>query len=133
MGTSWGGAGLTFLSCATVASFTKISFDVYGQAAGCTIELQLQTFSQRPTDQDSSRRLREGGRRHGLLRFPVKSQVVDLATAVTTPKTVSVTLYTMTNWAASAATQIVGIQWQFASTGGSCTPNATFTNIKFVP
>jgi hypothetical protein len=37
----------------------------------------------------------------------------------------------MTNWAASAATQIVGIQWQF--TGGSCSPNATFTNIKFVP
>jgi hypothetical protein len=35
------------------------------------------------------------------------------------------------NWVAASATQLVGIQWQF--TGGSCTIDATFTNIKFVP
>jgi hypothetical protein len=25
----------------------------------------------------------------------------------------------------------VGVQWQFTSTGSTCTPNVTFTNIRF--
>jgi len=59
---------------------------------------------------------------------------VDLSSAVASPgKTVSTTLASFTNWSASTAGQVVGLQWQFTSTGGTCTPNATFTNVKFLP
>jgi hypothetical protein len=128
--TAWGGGGLTFLSCVTVASYRTISFDVYGGASGCDVELQLQTFAQRPTDQTPPGGCVKASDGSGCFTFPLKSQVVDLSTTLTAPKTVSVTLSGMTNWSASAATQIVGIQWQFT---GNCSPNATFTNIKFVP
>jgi len=127
---SWGGGGLTFLACVSVASFTEVSFDVYGGASGCQVELQLQTFDQRPNDQTPPGGCVKATDGSGCYKFPLKSQVVDLGTTLTTPRTVSVTLSSMSNWAASAATQIVGIQWQFT---GTCSPSATFTNIKFVP
>ena len=129
---TYGGAGLTIYSCLTLASFTKISFDVYGIATGCAIELQLQTYDQRPADLVPPGTCKNDG--GTCYNFPKKSQVVSLTNTVAAPgNTVSTTLSTMTNWTAAAETQIVGIQWQFTSSGGTCTPNATFTNIKFVP
>jgi len=129
----YGGGGLTFLSCLTVASFTKVSFDVYGSAAGCAIELQLQTYDQRPVDQTPAGACKNDGG-SDCYKFPAKSQVVNLTNAVSAPgTTVSVTLSSFANWSTAAAGQMVGMQWQFTSSGGACTPNATFTNIKFLP
>jgi hypothetical protein len=129
----YGGGGLTFFSCLTSASFTKISFDVYGSAAGCSIELQLQTYDQRPVDQTPPGACKSDGG-SSCFKFPAKSQIVNLSSAVAAPgTTVSATLSTFTNWSATAAGQIVGMQWQFLSSSGTCTPNATFTNIKFLP
>ncbi len=132
----YGGGGLTFLSCTTVASFTKVQFDVYGSAPNCAVELQLQTFDQRPTDQSppGGCLLTDAG--SGCFTFPVMKQVVSLSTAVAAPgRTVSATLASLTNWSTSAAGQIVGLQWQFTrgSSSSDCTVDATFTNIKFVP
>jgi hypothetical protein len=130
---NYGGGGLTFLSCVTVASYTKVQFDVYGSSPNCAIELQLQTFDQRPADQTPPGGCKADGGT-SCFNFPLMSKVVDLSTTVTTPKTVSATLASFTNWTAAAAGQIVGMQWQFTlSSGSSCTVNATFTNIKFVP
>jgi hypothetical protein len=131
--TGYAGGILTFLSCVTTASFTKILFDVYGSAANCAIELQLQTFDQRPTtNQDPPGGCVQAADGSGCFTFPKKSQVVDPTTLTTTPKTVTTTLNTMTNWTTAEGTQIVGVQWQFTSNGSStCTPGATFTNIKF--
>jgi hypothetical protein len=120
----YGGGGLTFFSCVTVASFTKVLFDIYGSATGCSIELQLQTYDQRPTDQTPP-----GGCKNdagsNCYRFPAKSQIVSLSSAV------AATLSAFTNWSTAAAGQIVALQWQFTSNGGTCTPNATVTNIRF--
>jgi hypothetical protein len=129
---SYGGGGVTFLSCVTVASFTKVQFDVYGSGANCSIELQLQTFDQRPVDQTPPGGCKADGG-SGCFNFPVKSMIVDLSTAVaaSAPKTVSATLASFTNWSTTLAGQIVGMQWQF--TGNGCKIDATFTNIKFVP
>ena len=130
---AYGGGGLTFFSCVTVASFTSIAFDVYGSAAGCNVQLQIQTYDQRPVDQTPPGGCKADGG-SSCFGFPVKSQVVDLSSAVASPgKTVSTTLASFTNWSASTAGQVVGLQWQFTSTGGTCTPNATFTNVKFLP
>jgi hypothetical protein len=129
----YGGGGLTFSSCVTVASFTKVSFAIYGSAAGCAIELQLQTYDQRPVDQTPPGGCKSDGG-SACFGFPAKSQIVSLPSAVAAPGTsVSATLSTFTNWSTAAAGQIVGLQWQFTSTGGTCTPNATVTNIKFAP
>ena len=130
---NYGGGGITFLSCVTVASYTKVQFDIYGGSPNCAIELQLQTFDQRPADQTPPGGCKSDGG-SSCFKFPVMSKVVALSTTITTPKTVSATLASFTNWSTAAAGQIVGMQWQFTSSGSSsCTVNATFTNIKFVP
>ncbi len=129
----YGGGGITFLSCVTVASFTRVQFDIYGGSPNCSIELQLQTFDQRPADQTPPGGCKADGG-SSCFKFPVMSKVVDLSTTITTPKTVSATLANFTNWSATAAGQIVGMQWQFTASGSnSCSVNATVTNIKFVP
>ena len=133
-GTNYAGGGLTFLSCVKVSSFTKVQFDVYGSGPNCAIELQLQTFDQRPTDQNPPGGCVKATDGSGCFTFPLAKQVVDLSTSVTTPKTVTATLANFTNWSAAEAGQIVGMQWQFTHSGSSdCAINATFTNIKFVP
>ena len=123
----YGGGGLNFFSCVTTASFTKISFDVSGSASNCNIELQLQTYDQRPMEQAPPGACKGDAGANSCYKFPAKSQVV------TAPATnVSVTLSGITNWTAAAGAQIVGVQWQFTTSGSNtCTPNVTFTNVKF--
>jgi hypothetical protein len=129
----YGGGGLTFLSCLNVTSFTKIAFDAYGSAAGCSIELQLQTYDQRPAEQTPPGACKSDGG-SSCYRFPAKSQIVSPSNLVAAPgKTVTETLSNFTNWSATAGGQIVGMQWQFSPSGGTCTPDVTFTNIKFLP
>ena len=132
--TGYAGGGLTFLSCVKVSSFTKIQFQVYGSAANCAVELQLQTFDQRPTDQTPPGSCVKAADGSGCFTFPV-TKVTALSSPVTAPgTTVTATLANFTNWSAAAAGQIVGMQWQFIRSGSSdCAVNATFTNIKFVP
>jgi hypothetical protein len=132
---SYAGGGLSFLSCATVASFTKVQFDVYGSALNCVVELQLQTFDQRPTDQSPPGGCVKAADGSGCFNFPVMKQVVSLTTAVAAPgRTVAATLTGFTNWTTDSAGQIVGMQWQFThGSGGDCAPDATFSNVKFAP
>ena len=132
--TGYAGGGLTFLSCVKVSSFTKIQFEVYGSAANCAVELQLQTFDQRPTDQSPPGGCVKATDGSGCFTFPV-TNVTALSSPVAAPgTTVTATLANFTNWSAAAAGQIVGMQWQFIRSGSSdCAVDATFTNIKFVP
>ena len=130
----YAGGGLTFFSCVTVASFSMIQFDVYGSGPHCAIEMQLQTFDQRPVDQSPPGGCKTDGGA-GCFHFPVMKNIVDLSTSVAAPgKTVSLKLASFANWSAAAAGQIVAMQWQFlGSGGGDCAIDATFTNIKLVP
>jgi len=131
---SYSGGGLTFFACVNAASFSKIQFDVYGSGSHCEIELQLQTFAQRPVDQSPPGSCKADGGA-GCFAFPALQNIVDLSTAVAAPgKTVSANLASFTNWSTAAAGQIVGMQWQFLRSGNSdCVIDATFANIKFVP
>jgi hypothetical protein len=129
---AYGGGGLTFFSCVTVASFSRISFDIYGSAANCAIELQIQTYDQRPVEQIPAGGCKSDGG-SSCFRFPLKSQIVSLSSTVSPPgNKISTTLSSFSNWSATPAGQIVGLQWQFTSSNGTCTPNATFTNIEFL-
>ena len=47
----YGGAGLSFQVCTTVASFTHVQFTLSGSSPGCDLELQIKTFDQQPKQQ----------------------------------------------------------------------------------
>jgi hypothetical protein len=135
----YAGGGLGFNVCASVATFTQIQFDISGPGApGCDLELQIQTFDQRPTSQTPP-----GGCTGSCYNFPVVKKVVDVSSAIATPMTVTKVLASdVSDWSAANAKQVVGIQWQFTGTniapdpdGGvaACPVDVTITNIKFLP
>jgi len=135
----YAGGGLGFSVCASVATFTQVQFDISGPGApGCDLELQVQTFDQRPTSQTPP-----GGCAGSCYNFPVVKKVVDVSAPITTPITVTKVLASdVSDWSAANARQVVGIQWQFTGTniapdadGGvaACPVDVTITNIKFLP
>ncbi|HEY4184833.1 MAG TPA: hypothetical protein VGP07_07165 [Polyangia bacterium] len=148
----YGGAGLGFYTCATVASFSQVQFTLAGSSPGCDLELQLKTFDQQPTSQTPA-----GGcdmDAGSCYNFPVLKQI---AVPSSTATTVTANLSDFTNWSSTTAGQVVGMQWQFtgtniptsdpdAATSDSdpdagatsdaavgCPIDVTVTNIKFLP
>ena len=129
---SSGGGGVLFLVCATVASFTSVEFAIYGSATNCNIQMQIQTFNQRPNDQNPPGGCdKSAGSCSG---FPYVSQIVSASALSTSPTTVNKTLTNFTNWSqTSSPGQVVGLQWQFTPSGSkTCTVDVTLTNIKFL-
>jgi hypothetical protein len=135
----YAGGGLSFYACATAASYTKVSFSLTGSfggtASACDLELQIQTFDQRPTTQtppggcDAS-----AGSCYG---YPVKTKI---GTPSSTTTTITLTLADFSKWSTANANQIVGLQWQItvptASTTDdaalpSCAADFTIDDIKF--
>jgi hypothetical protein len=126
----YGGGGISFNVCATVASFTKLQFTVSGSAPGCDLELQIKTYDQVPTDQGG------GCSASSCYSFPVAKQVAVLSSS---PTEISKTLATdFSPWNSTNAGQVVGLQWQFTGTnldgdaGTSCPVDVTITKIKFM-
>lgn len=139
----YAGAGLGFLDCATVQSYSQIQFTISGSSPGCDIELQIKTFDQTPTAQNPP-----GGCDQDAgtcYNYPVvKKVVVPSADAmmVVTP------LSNASPWSSDLAGQVVGLQWQFTGTnvpaagdadGGAsdaaagCPIDVSITGIKFLP
>jgi hypothetical protein len=135
----YGGGGLSFYACASVASYTSVSFSLSGSLAGtaaeCDLELQVQTFDQRPTTQtppggcDSS-----AGSCYG---YPVKTKIGSPSSTATTIK---LTLADFSKWSTANAKQVVGLQWQVtvptsATTSDaalpSCTADFRVDDVKF--
>ena len=131
----YGGGGLGFSVCMTAADYTQIQFTIMGQSPGCDIELQIQTFDERPSDQDPP-----GGCDSDCYGFPVKKQAVDLSSEITEPQVVTVPLTDFDGWSDSAAKQVVGLQWQFSGTsvnnpddGDTCPIDVTISDARFLP
>jgi hypothetical protein len=133
----YGGGGLGFSVCMTAVKYSQIQFTILGSSPGCDIELQIQTFDQRPNNQSPP-----GGcdpNAGSCYGFPVKRQVVDLSTAITTPQVVTVLLTDVENWSPTNAAQVVGLQWQFTGTkidgdaGTTCPIDVTISDVRFLP
>jgi glucuronoarabinoxylan endo-1,4-beta-xylanase len=129
----YGGTGLSFQVCTTVASFTHIQFTLSGSAPGCDMELQIKTFDQQPKQQTPP-----GGcdqNFESCYNFPVKKQV---AVPTAEPMVITTPLADFTKWSAANAGQVVGLQWQFTGTnvgpdaGASCPIDVRITGIKFL-
>jgi hypothetical protein len=125
----YGGGGISFNVCATVASFTKIQFTISGSSPGCDLELQIKTYDQVPTDQGG------GCSSSSCYSFPVFKQVAVPSSSATD---VTKTLADFSSWSSSSAGQVVGLQWQFTGTnldgdaGTSCPIDVTVTKLKFM-
>jgi hypothetical protein len=130
---SYGGGGLSFYNCATVAGFTQVQFTVTGSSPGCDLELQIQTFDQRPTTQSPAGGCDPAGNCYG---FPVAKKVAVLPAA--TPTVTTKLLSDFSGWSIANANQVVGLQWQFTGTqldpdaGPGCPVDVTITDVKFL-
>ena len=137
----YGGMGLSYCSCTTVAAFTQVQFDVAGSWPGCDLQLQIKTFDQTPTGQTPMGGCDAGS--SGCYNYPV---ALTVAFPSATPQTVKVPLSNFSNWSATTAAQVVGLQWQWTYSGSNipadaavsdagavCPVDATVTNIKFLP
>jgi len=135
MAGDYGGAGLSFAVCATVTSFTQIQFTLSGSSPGCDLELQIKTFDQQPVSQNPAGGCLQDASA-GCYNFPVIKQV---AVPTADVQTVTAALSNASNWSATNAAQVVGLQWQWTGTGVDpdagvgCPIDVTISNIKFLP
>jgi glucuronoarabinoxylan endo-1,4-beta-xylanase len=125
----YGGAGLAFYDCATVASFSAVQFTVSGSAPGCELDLQIKTFDQQPTSQNPP-----GGCDSGsCYNFP---DYASIAVPTATAQTIVAPLSGFSTWSSADATQVVGLQWQFngndVGAEGSCPIDVAITGIRFL-
>ena len=138
----YGGTGLSFISCATVTSFTQLQFTLSGSSPGCDLELQIKTFDQQPITQNPAGGCYQDASA-GCYNFPVARKV---AVPSADPTPVAVKLSDVQNWSAANAAQVVGLQWQFTSPPSAldasaadpdaavgCPIDVTVTDIKFLP
>ncbi len=134
----YGGIGLSYCACSTVAAFSQVQFTVQGSWPGCDLQMQIKTFDQTPTGQSPP----GGCTASSCYNYPVVNAV---AAPTATPMTVTVPLASFSTWSATTAAEVVGLQWQWTYSGAGapadggadasvgCPINATITNIKFLP
>jgi hypothetical protein len=133
---SYGGGGLAFEGgCVDASAFTGVEFTVavaMGSLIGCSYQLQLQTFEQRPMSQsppggcdDSA-----GG---SCYNFPAATGLPAPSTDATKPTLVSIPFSSFGGSVDPAPAQIVGLQWQVNSAGGQCDVGLRLDDIRFIP
>jgi hypothetical protein len=132
---SYGGGGVAFESgCFDASAFTGVQFTVAvasGSLTGCTYQLQLQTFEQRPNTQNPA-----GGcdiLTTSCYGFPAAANLATPSTDITTPTLVSIPFGSFGSSVMPAPAQIVGLQWQVNSSSGMCTVELRLDDIAFIP
>jgi hypothetical protein len=134
-GGSYGGGGLAFeAGCVDATAFTGVQFSIAvasGSLTGCTYQLQLQTFEQRPMSQNPP-----GGcdiNTTSCYSFPAATGLPAPSTDPTTPTPVSAPFTSFGSSVMPAPAQIVGLQWQVNSSGGACTVELRIDDVGFIP
>jgi hypothetical protein len=132
---AYAGVGLSFDACATLAGYSGLRFAISGSLGGCALELQIQTFSQKPTNENPA-----GGCDRSLMdcyAFPRKLMV---AMPTSTDMTITVPFAELEGWTAANAAEVVGIQWQVTvpavEDGGvqtACSVDLRIDDVAFVP
>jgi hypothetical protein len=136
----YGGGGIGINACASIAAFKQIEFTYYGSAAHCNLTWMVQTFDQRPTDQDPPGGCdRTDASSTICFVFPQVGVGAVVATPSTSPVTLTRTLATFSGWSDARAAQIIGLQWQFTNDGTTddagvgCVPDLTITSVRLLP
>lgn len=136
MSGDYGGSGISFEVCATVASFTKVQFTVSGSNPGCDMQLQIKTFDQQPVSNNPAGGCLQDASA-GCYNFPVAKAV---AVPTSDTQTITTSLSDFSSWSDTNAGQVVGMQWQWTTNGDldpdagvGCPIDVTISNIKFLP
>jgi hypothetical protein len=132
---SYGGGGIAFeAGCVNASAFAGVQFSVAvasGSLNGCSYQLQLQTFEQRPTTQSPP-----GGcdlLTTSCYSFPAATGLPAPSTDITMPTLVSIPFASFGASTMPAPAQIVGLQWQVNSSTGACTVELRIDDIAFIP
>ncbi len=132
---SYGGGGLAFeAGCFDATAFEGVQFTVAvasGSLTGCTYQLQLQTFEQRPMTQNPP-----GGcdlNFTSCYGFPAAAGLPTPSTDLTMPTLVTLPFTQFGQSVMPAPAQIVGLQWQVNSSSGMCTVELRLDDIAFIP
>jgi len=132
---SYGGGGIQFEGgCFDVSAFTGVEFSVAvasGSLTGCTYQVQVQTFEQRPTtpfpggscDMNTS----------SCYGYPSAMNLPAPSTDPMMPTVVSVPFTAFSASVMPAPKQVIGLQWQVNSSTGPCTVELRIDDIRFIP
>jgi hypothetical protein len=132
---SYGGGGLAFeAGCTDVSAFTGVQFTVAiasGSLTGCSYQLQLQTFEQRPTTQNPP-----GACDLSIMScygFPAAASLPAPSTDPTMPTLVTIPFSSFGASVMPAPAQVVGLQWQVNASTGSCVVELRIDDVAFIP
>jgi len=133
---SYGGGGLAFeAGCVDASAFDGVQFSAAitsGSLTGCTYQLQLQTFEQRPLQQSPPGACDMNTA--SCYNFPAARNLAAPSTDPTAPTLVTAHF---SDFSASnlmpGPQQIVGLQWQVNAAGGQCTVELRLDDVGFIP
>lgn len=128
MPADYAGGGLAFDACVNTTKYSGVQFVMGGNAAGCNVHLQLQTYSQQASENRGGC-VQDAGSCYQFPRFSLPSS----GGAITVHWT-DLASTGMPDTAAQIAAEIVGIQFQLqADSGVACTGfDLTFDDVQFV-
>ena len=132
---SFGGGGLAFeAGCLDATAFNGVQFTIAiasGSLTGCTYQVLLQTFEQRPTSQSPP-----GGcdiSTTSCYAFPAASNLPAPSTDPTMPTPVMAPFSAFSTSMMPAPAQIVGLQWMLNSSSEACTVELRIDDVAFIP
>jgi hypothetical protein len=131
---SYGGGGLAFESCLDATEFTGVQFSVAvssGSLTGCTYQLQLQTFEQRPTSQNPPGACDMNTA--SCYNFPAATGLAAPSADPANPTLVTIPFSSFGASQSPAPAQLVGLQWQVNAAPAGCTVELRIDDIDFIP
>ena len=125
----YAGGGLAFDACVNTSTYSGVQFVMGGNAAGCSVQFQLQTYSQQASENRGGC-VQDAGSCYQFPKFSLPASGGEITVRWTDLESTG-----MPATARQIAAEIVGLQFQLqADTGVACTAfDLTFDDVKFIP
>lgn len=125
----YGGGGLAFDACVNTAAYSGVRFTLGGDAGTCSVQVQLQTFSQQAVANRGGCDQAGGA---SCYQFPKTPATLGATNTIMWSQLENTGLPAT---AAAIAAEIVGLQFQFEASGGTNCMNVDLTidDVQFVP
>jgi len=126
---TYAGTGIVFDRCQSFSGASKLRFSFTGTNT-CWLELQIQTFSQRPNTANPAGSCSPDGGTCGY--NIVATKIWTPSNVATSPLTVPFTA--LANWSSTYVNQVVGVQWQITNQGGTpCSADLRLDDVQILP
>jgi len=127
----YAGGGMAFDACVNTQTYSGLQFVLSGNAAGCNVQVQVQTYSQQVTQNRGGCSSEDGGT---CFQFP-KLSFLPLDAGTTSVLWTDLESTGMPATAAGIAAEIVGVQFQLqAESGAACMGfDVSVDDLRFIP